>query len=92
MAAAEATARIKISKLREAAGRRLFDEDDRPTNVCLEPHCSRLTKGDVEAFGNDDVKVVMPSAREGGDALVVRAQKDSVPGAQPTPAFWSLSR
>ncbi len=52
MAAKEATARIKINKLLEAAGWRFFEEDGKPANVCLEPHCE-LKKGDLDAFGDD---------------------------------------
>ena len=52
MAAKEATARIKINKLLEAAGWRFIPEDGQPANVCLELHCA-LKKGDLEAFGDD---------------------------------------
>jgi len=33
----EATARIKINKLLEAAGWRFFPKDGAPANICLEP-------------------------------------------------------
>ena len=52
MAAKEATARIKINKLLEAAGWRFFEEDGKPANICLELHCT-LKKGDLDAFGDD---------------------------------------
>lgn len=48
----EATARIKINKLLEAAGWRFFAEDGAPANIRLEPTIS-IKKSDLDALGND---------------------------------------
>ena len=48
----EATARIKINKLLEAAGWRFFADGSGPANICLEPKVS-ITAADLDAFGND---------------------------------------
>ena len=48
----EATARIKINKLLEAAGWRFFDEDGRPANIRLEA-TTTITPSDLDAFGDD---------------------------------------
>ena len=48
----EATARIKINKLLEAAGWRFFAEGDSPANICLEPNVTIRTS-DLDALGND---------------------------------------
>lgn len=50
--AKEATARIKINKLLEAAGWRFFPEGDAPANVRLEPGVTIKTT-DLDALGND---------------------------------------
>ena len=52
MGAKEATGRIKINKLLEAAGWHFFEEDGKPANVCLELHC-KTNRGDLETFGDD---------------------------------------
>ncbi len=48
----EATARIKINKLLEAAGWRFFDEADKPANICLEPSV-KIGRSDLDALGDD---------------------------------------
>ena len=48
----EATARIKINKLLEAAGWRFFADGDSPANICLEPNVTIRTS-DLDALGND---------------------------------------
>ena len=48
----EATARIKINQLLEAAGWRFFDSEDGPANICLEPSVD-LTQRDLDALGKD---------------------------------------
>ena len=48
----EATARIKINKLLEAAGWRFFPEGDKPANICLEPSVT-LKQSDLDALGNN---------------------------------------
>ena len=52
MAANEATARIRINKLLEAAGWRFFPEGDVPANILLES-CVALKACDLEALGDD---------------------------------------
>jgi len=46
----EATARIKINKLLEAAGWRFFAEGSAPANICLE-HSVTIKSSDLEALG-----------------------------------------
>ena len=48
----EATARIKINKLLEAAGWRFFAEGVKPANISLEPNVTVKTS-DLDALGND---------------------------------------
>ena len=48
----EATARIKINKLLEAAGWRFFADGDSPANICLEPNVTIRTS-DLDTLGND---------------------------------------
>jgi len=48
----EATARIKINKLLEAAGWRFFAEGSAPANICLEPSVTIKTT-DLDALGED---------------------------------------
>jgi len=48
----EATARIKINKLLEAAGWRFFPEKNAPANICLEPSV-KLKSSDLEALGEN---------------------------------------
>ncbi|MEZ5647365.1 MAG: DEAD/DEAH box helicase family protein, partial [Alphaproteobacteria bacterium] len=48
----EATARIKINKLLEAAGWRFFGEGDKPANIQLEPSVT-LTSADLDSLGNN---------------------------------------
>jgi type I restriction enzyme, R subunit len=48
----EATARIKINKLLEAAGWRFFADGNSPANICLEPRV-KLKKDDLDALGDD---------------------------------------
>ena len=52
----EATARIKINKLLEAAGWRFIADDDGPANIQLEPNVKIKTQ-DLDAFGEDFEKV-----------------------------------
>ncbi|RIE12632.1 hypothetical protein SMC3_06490 [Candidatus Cryosericum hinesii] len=51
------TARIKINKLLEQAGWRLFGDDHGPANVILENHV-KMTKSFLDAYGNDFEKAV----------------------------------
>ena len=48
----EATARIKINKLLEAAGWRFFAAGDQPANIRLEPSVT-IKASDLDALGND---------------------------------------
>ncbi|WP_295443159.1 DEAD/DEAH box helicase family protein [uncultured Thiodictyon sp.] len=48
----EATARIKINKLLEAAGWRFFAEGGRPANIRLEP-CVTIKASDLDALGDN---------------------------------------
>ena len=48
----EATARIKINKLLEAAGWRFFNEAEGPTNIQLEPSVT-IKSSDLDQLGND---------------------------------------
>ncbi len=48
----EASARIKINKLLEAAGWRFFAEGNKLANICLEPSVTIKTS-DLDALGND---------------------------------------
>jgi len=50
--AAEATARIKINKLLEAAGWRFFADGGKPANIQLEPSIT-LKQSDIDALGNN---------------------------------------
>jgi type I restriction enzyme R subunit len=43
MAGKEATARIKINKLLEAAGWRFFADENKPANIRLETNVNRIT-------------------------------------------------
>src|SRR5664280_2606849 len=52
MANKEATARIKINKLLEAAGWRFFAERSAPANIRLEPSVT-ITSSDLDALGED---------------------------------------
>ena len=52
MANKEATARIKINKLLEAAGWRFFPEGGAPANIRLEPNV-KIKSADLEALGED---------------------------------------
>ena len=48
----EATARIKINKLLEAAGWRFFPEGKKPANIQLELNID-ITESTLDALGND---------------------------------------
>src|SRR3990167_7219909 len=48
----EAKARIKINELLQKSGWRFFDDGDKRANITLELNV-KLTKRDVDAFGND---------------------------------------
>src|SRR5271169_4944000 len=48
----EATSRIKINKLLEAAGWRFFPEDKLPANIQLEPKVT-IKIAELDALGND---------------------------------------
>lgn len=52
MANKEATARIKINRLLEAAGWRFFDEDSGPANIILEPNV-KISQLDLDELGQD---------------------------------------
>ena len=52
MANKEATARIKINKLLEAAGWRFFAEGNLPANIQLEPGVTIKTQ-DIDALGEN---------------------------------------
>lgn len=52
MAAKEATARIKINKLLEAAGWRFFPDGSEPANIRLEPSVT-IKSTDLDALGDD---------------------------------------
>ena len=48
----EATARIKINKLLEAAGWRFFADGNKPANICLETGVT-IKAADLDSLGND---------------------------------------
>lgn len=48
----EASARIKINKLLEAAGWRFFAEGGKPANICLEPGIT-IRSSDLDTLGDD---------------------------------------
>ena len=48
----EATARVKINRLLEAAGWRFFDDDAGPANIRLEPQVA-LKPADIDGLGDD---------------------------------------
>ena len=52
MSGKEATARIKINKLLEAAGWRFFPEGNVPANICLEPSVT-IKSSDLDALGEN---------------------------------------
>lgn len=52
MSSKEATARIKINKLLEAAGWRFFAEGDAPANIRLEANTT-IKSSDLDALGNN---------------------------------------
>lgn len=52
----EATARIKINKLLEAAGWRFFAEGNTPANICIEPSVKLKTQ-DLDALGENFEKM-----------------------------------
>jgi type I restriction enzyme, R subunit len=52
MSSKEATARIKINKLLEAAGWRFFPEGSAPANIRLESNAT-ITSSDLDAFGEN---------------------------------------
>ena len=52
----EATARVKIDKLLEAAGWRFFAVGDRPANVRLESSVT-ITRSDLDALGHNFEKI-----------------------------------
>ena len=56
MSGKEATARIKINKLLEAAGWRFFPEGNVPANICLEPSIT-IKSSDLDAFGDNFEKI-----------------------------------
>lgn len=56
MSEKEATARIKINKLLEAAGWRFFAEGDKPANICLEPGV-QIKSLDLDEFGDNFEKI-----------------------------------
>ena len=56
MSGKEATARIKINKLLEAAGWRFFPEGNAPANICLEPSIT-ITSSDLDALGDNFEKI-----------------------------------
>ena len=52
----EATARIKINKLLEAAGWRFFQDGDAPANIRLEPSVA-IKSTDLDAIGDNFEKI-----------------------------------
>ncbi|WP_217646878.1 DEAD/DEAH box helicase family protein [Loktanella salsilacus] len=52
LASKEATARIKINRLLEAAGWRFFDGENGPANIVLEPNV-KISLRDLNALGDD---------------------------------------
>jgi type I restriction enzyme R subunit len=52
MSTKEATARIKINKLLEAAGWRFFPQGSAPANICLEPSVM-INSSDLDALGDN---------------------------------------
>lgn len=56
MLSKEATARIKINRLLEAAGWRFFDDETGRANIVLEPNV-KISRFDLDALGDDFEKV-----------------------------------
>jgi type I restriction enzyme R subunit len=54
----EATARIKINKLLEAAGWRFFPEGRAPANIRLEPSVT-INSSDLDALGDNFEKLII---------------------------------
>ena len=71
MSAKEATARIKINHLLEAAGRRFFDDSNGPAKICLEPRV-KDTSADLDELGENCEKTTngfsdfLDKSRNGG--------------------------
>ena len=59
MSEKEATARIKINKLLEAAGWRFSPEGDQPANIRLEPSIT-IKSTDLDALGDNFEKTSQP--------------------------------
>ena len=53
----EATARIKINKLLEAAGWRFFADGNKPANIRLEPNVT-IKASDLDALGDNFEKII----------------------------------
>ncbi|MEX2172519.1 MAG: DEAD/DEAH box helicase family protein [Pirellulales bacterium] len=79
----EATARIKINRLLEAAGWRFFPEGKNPANICLE-HGATLTHTEVDEFGNDFEKTskgyldFLLLNEKGFPFIVLEAKRESI--------------
>lgn len=75
----EASARIKINRLLEAAGRRFFDDKNGPANVVLEP-VVKLKPEHIESLGEDLEKsakgfIDFPLLDKDGKPLIVLEAK-----------------
>ena len=68
----EATARIKINKLLEAAGWRFFAGGNAPANICLEPNVT-IKATDLDALGKVPATVQGRTSRR-RDVSKVRAR------------------
>jgi len=88
MANKEATARIKINKLLEAAGWRFFPERSAPANIRLEPSVT-IKASDLEALGENFEKttkgfIYFLLLNEKGFPLIVLEAATSAPCRQST--------
>jgi hypothetical protein len=71
----EATARIKINKLLEAAGWRFFPDGNAPANIRLEPGVT-IKSADLDALGDNCASPNFPGTTFTPDSLLTRSQPD----------------
>ena len=76
MANKEATARIKINKLLEAAGWRFFPEGSAPANIRLEPSVT-IKSSDLEALGENFEKTAFAVSEF--DILAMSSPRSLIP-------------
>ena len=86
----EATARIKINKLLEAAGWRFFADGDAPANIRLEPSV-KLKSIDLEEMGGwRSHDMVLRYSHLSAEHLLNHAERIARPGNHSKPAVPEL--